>query len=307
MDQAHRNKLQEIQERRFIQIPLEIFFDSRLTPSDKIIYGRINTFGKFYETNTRTAELLGLSDKQVARSKRRLEELGYIVCIGDDGRGRIYTTNEKRLDEIREEKAEAIKDCPGIEHGDHECTCGAWRFNRTNCPDGGTNCPTENKERLKRELKEKQTKEKNDDQPKTYGNADVNAMLDAWAEATGFDYKNQKNERYAISGLIKTHGTDGLNRLIRLVGSARRSGDRFAPQIAKPSQLRGKYSKFEALTMWAEKRDKADRPTGPSPALYKTPDWIKDEKPDQHLTQAERHAIAEKHRAALMERLEARR
>ena len=300
MDQAHRAKYQEALTKRFIQIPIEIFFDQRLTPCDKIIYGRINTFDNFYETNGKTAELLGMSDKQVARSKRQLEALGYISKVGNDGRGMIYAANEKKLTALREQKAEHIKTCPGIIEGEKRCTCGATRAlsdrtncpnDRTNCPFDRTNCPTEYKERIKREEKEKQTKEKGD-QPKQYGNADVNALLTAWAEATGFDYKNQKMERYAMAGLIKQHGLDRTRALLRLVERARRSDDRFAPQIAKPSQLRGKYSKLEALTMWAERADK-NAASIPAPIIPKNPAYFYED-PDDYDTGETREEIHER-------------
>lgn len=275
---------QEARARHFVILTQEILEDERLTLAEKIILARISGFEEFYEAAEETAEKLKISADKVRKAKQHLAKLGFIIELENTGRGKRYIASflEARLVKLTNQTGQ-------INQSD-------WAKNTT-----------EYKESIKRELKEKQTKEKDPDQPKTYGNAEVNAMLEAWAEATGFDYKNQKNERYAISGLIRQHGPERMRALLRLVSMARRSRDRFAPQIAKPSQLRGKYSKLEALTMWAEKREAEAKATGPSPALYRTPEWIHDEAPDQDLTQAERHEIAEKHRATLVAKLEGKR
>jgi hypothetical protein len=101
-----------------------------------------------------------------------------------------------------------------------------------------------------------------------YGKAEINEMLDYWQEQTGFSHHGTKAERYAINNLLRKNGYEATKALIRRVGTARRSDDQFAPQIAKPSQLQGKYSKLEALTMWEERQAKqtaaeSAKPEGP--------------------------------------------
>lgn len=306
---AHRAKQQEALAKRFILIPMEIFFDDKLTPCDKIIYGRINTFDEFFESNAKTAELLNISDKQVKRSKRQLLDLDYIRIIGNDGRGKRYAINQGKLTAIRRAIAEEIASCPGVLNGETACVCEGTICPTmgTICPEKGTICPTENKKRIKRELKEKQTKEKTDgSEPQQFGNPDVNAMLDAWAEATGFDLKNQKMERYAMSGLIKSHGLDATKALVERVKRARRSDDRFAPQIAKPSQLRGKYSKLEALTMWEERQAKdakALHRANPIRIYQQAQPEPTDDKPDTPEAKVERQRIAQELKAKLFAKL----
>ena len=95
-----------------------------------------------------------------------------------------------------------------------------------------------------------------------------------------------------MAGLIKQHGLDRTKALLRLVERARRSDDRFAPQIAKPSQLRGKYSKLEALTMWAERADKTAASI-PAPIIPKNPDYFYED-PDDYDTGETREEIHER-------------
>jgi hypothetical protein len=317
MTPEHRDKQQEALARHFIQIPMEIFFDKELTPTDKIIYGRINTFDEFFESNGRTADILGICEKQVRRSKKHLLDLGYIKLGHNDGRGKSYTANEAKLRDIRRAIADEIKRCPGVEIGQETCDHGVtiwrneWRTicpdERTICPKKRTICPPEYKEEEKENKKEKLTKEKADgSEPQQFGNPDVNAMLDAWAEATGFDLKNQKMERYAMSGLIKSHGLDATKALVERVKRARRSDDRFAPQIAKPSQLRGKYSKLEALTMWEERQAKdakALHRANPIRIYQQAQPEPTDDKPDTPEAKVERQRIAQELKAKLFAKL----
>ena len=287
-----QDKSQGNYERKFILIPHEIFADPELTHCDKLIYGRINSFEVFFESATKTAELLRISERQVKRSKQALEARGYIRCVEESPWGKKYTTNGEKLHEMR--MAE------GCQNG----TGGV-----TNWPGGVTNWTGEYKGETKKEnIKEKQTKEKKGSEPQQFGNPDINALLDAWAEATGFDLKNQKMERYAMSGLIKSHGLEATRALVERVKRARRSDDRFAPQIAKPSQLRGKYSKLEALTLWEErsaKQAEAERKASPA-RLYPTglPDYCNEPTiADTPEARAERHRIAQEVRKKFFERI----
>lgn len=241
---------QESRARHFVILTQEIIEDERMTLAEKIILARISGFEEFFESAEETADKLKISADKIRKAKQHLVKLGLITELTNTGRGKRYTASflDARLVKLTNQTGQ-------INQSD-------W-----------SKKPTEYKESIKREEKEKQTKEKGDEQPKQYGNADVNALLTAWAEATGFDYKNQKMERYAMAGLIKQHGTERVKSLLRLVERARRSDDRFAPQIAKPSQLRGKYSKLEALTIWAERADKAAASI-PAPIIPKNPDYL---------------------------------
>ena len=170
---------------------------------------------------------------------------------------------------------------------------------------------TENKERLKREetivaqAPEDETDDeqlKEDESPKRYGNADINEILDLWEEATGFSHHSEKRERFAANNLLRKYGLEATKALVRRVEVAIRSNDQFAPQIAKPSQLMGKYEKLTALKMWEErtaKREEAERANSNTPdfrKLYANPDaphYYHDCRPSTPEEKAEVHRKAE--------------
>lgn len=251
-----RNQQQDAQERKWVMIPMSVMTDDRLTLADKVVFGRAFYFETFFESPGRTASVLGISENKVKISKRKLEQLGYLECIGNDGRGKKYiaTLQQGRVSENDRQRIRI-------------------------CPSENQNLTPENKVEIKDEYssfnKLKEASEALDtdpeEKPKQYGNAQVNELLADWLDATGFDYKNQKPERYAIAGLIRQHGYERTKTLVSLVSTAKRSGDQFAPQIAKPSQLRGKYSKLEALVMWDEKRKAKQQ------AEEAKTDWVKPE------------------------------
>ena len=251
-----RNQQQDAQERKWVMIPMSVMTDDRLTLADKVVFGRAFFFETFFESPARTASVLGISENKVKISKRKLEQLGYLECIGNDGRGKKYIATLQQ-GRVSENDRQRIRKCPSENQ----------------------NLTPENKVEIKDEyssfnkLKEASEALETDpeEKPKQYGNAQVNELLADWLDATGFDYKNQKPERYAIAGLIRQHGYERMKTLVRLVSDAKRSGDQFAPQIAKPSQLRGKYSKLEALVMWSEKREAKQK------AEEAAADWIRPE------------------------------
>lgn len=293
MDQQdQRNQQQDSLERKFLVLPFKVVMDERLTLADKLVYARALFFDEFFESTERTAELLQISVKQVQTSKRKLESIGLLNCICNTGRGKRYIALlPGQQGRVEKSSAQTGKIC----HSDRQ------------------NLPTEYKERLNGEKsfnssfdKSKEDEQArnssvdddplNEEQPKRYGNEDVNAMLDLWESETGFSHHKTKAERYAMSGLIRQYGCEALKALIRRVGRARRSDNRFAPQIAKPSQLRGKYSKLEALTIWEERMDKesANESTGPDlQKLYATPsEYLRDD-PEPTATKEELHEAAE--------------
>lgn len=79
-----------MEKRRFIVIREDILSDKRLTFADKIIYMRVCSFDEFSESSETTAELLGLKADTVKKSKAKLEKLGYIRCVRNTGRGKVY-------------------------------------------------------------------------------------------------------------------------------------------------------------------------------------------------------------------------
>ena len=280
--EEERDQAQYEQSRLFISVPFEIMLDERLTLADKFIYGRALFFHELFESVEKTAAFIGISVSQAQKSKLKLEKLGFLQCIEDTGRGKRYKAiyNKKlfRLSEARRTTlAKSAREISRI------------------CEPASQNLRTEIKERLKGEenssLKDKSFKEAqapgdeseevqlNEEIPKRYGNAEVNEILDEWEEATGFSWHSTKQERFATNTLLRKYGSEATRALVRRVKVARRSDDQFAPQIAKPSQLVGKYEKLTALQLWEERQGKAEAKEAEAHAPAFIPEYMRPPEP----------------------------
>lgn len=83
-----------------------------------------------------------------------------------------------------------------------------------------------------------------------YGNKDINHLFEVWQEHLGYEITSRKQaNRNACHNLVKKHGTDGVEKLIR--GVALASQDRYAPRIADFSDLQ---AKFNQLIAWGKKQ-----------------------------------------------------
>ena len=299
MDPQDQLDIQQESERKlFIRIPNEILEDERLTATDKLVYGRAYSFKRFYESSEATGKALGICPNQVKISKRKLEKLGFFVMYENTGRGKKYF--------VQEPYGRESENDPQTYRGSKSDTQ-TVKIESSQ----GQNLIPENKERLKREetivaqAPEDETDDeqlKEDESPKRYGNADINEILDLWEEATGFSHHSEKRERFAANNLLRKYGLEATKALVRRVEVARRSDDQFAPQIAKPSQLMGKYEKLTALKMWEErtaKREEAERANSNTPdfrKLYANPDaphYYHDCRPSTPEEKAEVHRKAE--------------
>lgn len=295
MDQLEQQRQDRDQEqdklmRHYIKIPFEVMLDDRLTLADKFVYGRALCFHEFFESVERTAAFIGISITQAQKSKQKLEKLGLIHCIEDNGRGKKY------LAEL--EPSRLVKSANRLER----LAKTAGQLSKKDQA-GWQNLPIEIKEREKRKHSLKESAEAHGEQEKeqkTFGNPQVNELMADWTDATGFDHSKIKSERYAMAGLIKQHGYEATKALVRRVKAATRSGDPFAPQIAKASQLRGKYSKLEALVQWERRTqakaaaEEAKKPAAVPVGLYPEfkPDPY-DDIPDTPEAKAQRHATAQ--------------
>ena len=303
-------------EARYVILTEDILGNPELSSNDKIVLARASGFPEFYESAEETGKFLGMNERTVRRSKQRLLELGYLIELRNTGHGKRYAVDLHRTLQradnltgqivLSDRTNDARPDKSGHQTGQK------WSSDRTKVV-------TENKERLKEEekesLKDKSFKEapapedesedeqlKEDESPKRYGNADVNEILDLWEEATGFSHHSEKRERFAANTLLRKYGLEATKALVRRVEVARRSDDQFAPQIAKPSQLLGKYEKLTALTMWEErtaKREEAERAKDNTPdfsKLYANPEaphYYHDCRPSTPEEKAEVHRKAE--------------
>ena len=227
-------------EARYVILTQSILGNKELTSSDKLVLARISGFERFFEANEKTADFLGLSERTVREAKNRLLELGYIIEVANTGHGKIYA--------------------PDL----HRVAKSAGLIGKI-CRSDRQNLPPENKDRLNRRLnigdKSPLDDEKETEHPTTYGRDDINEIVDLWEQETGTSIKGNKYERRQVYNLIRKHGAERTKALVKAVGDIRRNGDRFAPQIATPRELTGKYSKLGRLEMWMERKS-ISRPFG---------------------------------------------
>lgn len=94
MEDEHNSYLDNMLEHQYtVTIMQYAMFDKRLTTADRMIYVYISGYpGLFFEKKGKTAEKLGLQPETVKKAKAKLEKLGYIKCVKDDGFGKTYET-----------------------------------------------------------------------------------------------------------------------------------------------------------------------------------------------------------------------
>lgn len=94
MEDEHSSYLDSMFEHQYtVTIMKYAMFDKRLTNADRMVYVYISGCpGLFSEKKGRTAEKLGLQPETVRKAKAKLEKLGYIKCVKDDGFGKTYET-----------------------------------------------------------------------------------------------------------------------------------------------------------------------------------------------------------------------
>lgn len=85
MNEQQRSKISVISE--------NILNDKNLTPAEKMVYARICYFEEFFESSEATGEYLGIKAWTVKTAKRKLEKLGYIICVENTGRGKRYVAD----------------------------------------------------------------------------------------------------------------------------------------------------------------------------------------------------------------------
>lgn len=212
---------------RYVVITQSILGDARLNANDKIVLAHIAGFEEFFASNQATGEFLGLSERQVERSKQKLQRLGFIEVIKDTGRGRIYRGTFSWFAKNGEAGSPKLA----------EQTRQNWR----------TYKKKENIDDIRKETNKEKTE---------FGNHEINTLLELWRNEIGIDCRNQQTERNATWTLLRKTSSDELIALIRTLGDARRNHDRFAPQIAKPSDLIGKYGKLDKLRVWASRQER---------------------------------------------------
>lgn len=247
------NTPQEDGEIKFVILTQDILADKELTLAEKFVLARISGFETFYESNEATGELLGISPRTVKTAKQTLERLGYIRVIANNGHGKKYTTNYGQM----------------FGRGQENCHLGAQIT-----PPGDQNYAPENK--IENKLKNIiNAPSANDDSSKEYGRADINELIRTWSEQV-YDIQGDKTQRRYAYNLIRKYGAEGAQRLVERVSAMKRKNDRFAPNIAKLSDLMGKYSKLDKLEAWEQRQQAESKPNEPQytppPPYFRTPD-----------------------------------
>lgn len=83
-----------------------------------------------------------------------------------------------------------------------------------------------------------------------YGKPEINHLFEYWSSEVGYDIESRvAANRRAASNLLKKHGKDKLEQLIR--GVAMAQGDRYAPSISDFSQLQQKTTD---LLVWGRRK-----------------------------------------------------
>lgn len=264
---------QDAEKRKFegIWIPAEIWLDENINGHERLLYAEIASFGSrgCWKKSEELMKLLGVGREAFQRTCRNLRERGYI-------------TEKRMFGRIVRTTTLAFCSSDGNRHQSENQAV----HQAVSPTDEQAVSPTVQKEYTK-----EYTKVKGDEsvaegvensEKKQYGREDINELVDLWQAETGIDIKGQQNQRRQLYNLLRKYGADGTKALVRRVGNAIRSGDRFAPQIATPSDLTGKYSKLARLDMW-ETRNQLARPFGQGSAPQEdrpTPEYLRGGIPD---------------------------
>lgn len=237
-----------------IWIPAEIWLDENLNGHERLLYAEIASFGSkgCWKRSEELIKLLGVGREAFQKTCRNLRERGYI----SEKRmfGRIVRTSTltfcSTAGNPHQSENQAVHQA--VSPADEQAVSPA----------------------VHKEYTKEYTKVKGDDNvaegvensKKEYGRADVNELAELWESETGISIKGQQNERRQLYNLLRKYGYEATKTLVRRVGATKRSRDRYAPQIAVPSDLTGKYSKLPRMQMW-EERNQASRPFGQSGAI----------------------------------------
>lgn len=269
-----------------IWIPAQIWLDAEISALAKLLYAEIASFGDrgCWKKSEELMEPLGIKRATFQLLCRQLKEHGYISEKRMFGRIVRTTTlafqsSAQNLHQCKKQADEQLK-----KQADEQLIQNAVQKEYT-------------KEYSSKELGDANIAEPVEKSKTEYGRTDLNELEALWEHETGISIKGQQNQRRQLSNLVRKYGCEVTKALVRRVGVAIRSRDRFAPQIATPSELTGKFSKLPRLELW-ENRNKAARPFGnqPSPQM---PDYngAWDEKSDEE--RAEVSAMMKEFRAKL--------
>lgn len=241
----------DAEKRKFtgIWIPAEIWEDENIPALSKMLYAEIASFGSrgCWKKSEELMRPLGVSRSLFQQLCRALREHGYI-------------TEQRMFGRIVRTTALAFRPSSGMTH---QCEKQAVHQAVSQADEQAVS------QAVQKEYTKEYTKNKGDENvaggvensKKEYGRADINELVELWESETSISIKGQQNERRQLYNLLRKYGREATKTLVRRVGATKRSHDRYAPQIAVPSDLTGKYSKLPRMQMW-EERNKASRSFG---------------------------------------------
>ena len=254
---------QDAEKRTFngIFIPAEIWLDESINGHERLLYAEIASFGSrgCWKKSEELMKLLGVGREAFQRTCRNLRERGYITEKRMFGRIVRTTTLTFCSSARKTHQSENQAVHQAVSPADEQAVSPAVQKEYT-------------KEYTKVKGDESVAGQANEEKKTEYGREDINELIELWEAETGVSIKSQQNQRRQLYNLLRKYGSEATKTLIKRVGTATRSGDRFAPQIATPSDLTGKYGKLPKLELW-EQRNATYRPFGKGSA------WQEDDRP----------------------------
>ena len=73
-----------------VAMPSWLFCDGRLKASEKMLVMIVGLYGRYRPNYDEIEWLIGISQKTTQQTLRKLEKLGFVKTIKNDGRGKIY-------------------------------------------------------------------------------------------------------------------------------------------------------------------------------------------------------------------------
>lgn len=218
---------------RFIVTKQSVFLDKQLTPTERNIYARICTFEQFFESSQTTAEFFGIKPDTVKKAKAKLEKLGYIACVKNTGRGKVYEPvfDSKEVHEALQSRTNML------DRRAQTCTSDVHEYT-----------PIEKIEKRDRNV----SKETLANAPAEHGNQDINAIFQAWSDAglPAITSRVQSSRRTIWNMLRnKAIGAERLKHGIELASEA--YGEPYAPTVFNFEDLNRKLTALEA---WKQKQ-----------------------------------------------------
>ena len=245
----------------FIIIRESLLSDKRFILVEKLFIARISGFKTYVESNEHCAEFLGVSIATIKRAKTKLIELGVLEEISFDGKKKTFAVRLERLfdDEPAQNDASSKRATSQLKmshqpaQNEPHIIKNKEKVKEKNNIDSKESILAQepNHELMKKDSSESENQTE-------FGNHDINEALAQWQDATGYDFKSNQYERRAMFNLLRRKDIQafgGFKPLVLLVKEANHISNQFAPKIIKPSELGGKYSKFEKLVEWSKRKD----------------------------------------------------